>query len=1289
MSTKKEEKDPVYPERTVSPTASAQSESRTIAHGPATVHSESRSTTTSTGRAKVATGTGSKTATYTEAKTIDCSSPDTYLCGCQAVPASELSRYRKFFGNPLSCTPLCKQQTCYQTCEKSACAKPMGSQGELCAGIVDQAMVDFVRSASCLYDSGMRMYECVKGTSITYADEQTYEAITEGYCIPICNLDTRSIECTYEGRFRDSYIYDSDLPRAPFTVITGTDFHHWGLPAANKDEFTGVKSKRSLHFADSRTSTTASDGESVSVMSEVFSNAVNTSPMQCLWSDDYLCGCQVVPASTYAGFADFFKQPVSCTEMCNEESCNQLCEQSICVYPMGSLGEWCGGIIDQAMVDFVRESSCTYDYGMTMYRCVRGNSVTYPDEQTYTAITAGYCVPACQLNYGLIECTFMGRFRRTSIYESDLPSAPFTVITGLDFLHWEAQTTTTTVTTVTEERGKIHGKEEAERTETEVTEPKEEKPSTVEITEPEHKHMFTIPAWEHHHPTKEKNATAEEEKKPVTTAKETEKTITTEPTEEEKKELEPKEVKPEEEKPSEVKVTPAVETTTKKTTKESTEEQQPETAKTKPLKETQTKPEEAEKEKEKETEAETKETPDKISPTSVTTETKAKVGVGEEKEKEKESEEEFKLEPLSVEEEEEPGSEETPGEEEPATEETPGGEEPAGTGEESEETRATTRTRTRARTETTTTTETTGTAETEAGSEEAATETTRATTERASEQTTVTETTTAAGEEPAEEETTEEPIIEEVPTGPPNDNSLYFGPFGECSQVCSEAGSSYKERSIICRDHAGIPVSLDKCDLPEDFNEEFYEECNPVKCGPGNYVQLTDWSTCGKECAAVMFDGSKLPNRSTRQYECRRAGGGRVVAKENCADLVAELGIRLRKNCNTVPCTRYAYRLGPWKECDCKKWTQTRAITCVRLPENRKVPESMCNAFKLEAPPSERQCFPQKCFEAVGSDGKAETDYCQFSKCSQKGDCKDGKCDCNWGSDGADCQMDIRSQPRCERPSLWNKDGQCCLSGVFDSKGECCEGANNEVDCDIDGKCCMQPLDGCGFCSEGTPKFTDSTGQCCEVLDASGTCCNSGHVDECGVCDGSGSSCRSKIDFDVRIARGQDLEGCGNELGGVISEAFNLTKLTWVKQVKGKRTISFAKKDVALTSGFIWHKVNSVLKDKNMDAFCNVQGVKTSRVPICGNGICEIGEPFNCVKDCGYGIKLCQKQRGRFNEPVMCNGHGICSIKTAKCVCFDGYEGKNCEKCGSGFFSVGDDGRCIATEAYTSRPARN
>ena len=102
---------------------------------------------------------------------------------------------------------------------------------------------------------------------------------------------------------------------------------------------------------------------------------------------------------------------------------------------------------------------------MRVQKCVKGSSVAYPDEQTHAAITKGHCIPSCNLDIGAIKCTFDTRFRdETSIQASDLMTAPFTMITGMDFKHMQTVRTTETIAGTTEGTGTIYASEQTGRT---------------------------------------------------------------------------------------------------------------------------------------------------------------------------------------------------------------------------------------------------------------------------------------------------------------------------------------------------------------------------------------------------------------------------------------------------------------------------------------------------------------------------------------------------------------------------------------------------------------------------------------------------------------------------------------------------------------------------------------------------------------------------------------------------------------------------------------------------------
>lgn len=149
------------------------------------------------------------------------------------------------------------------------------------------------------------MYECVSGGSITYADEQTYKAITEGYCVPTCELDVGSIQCTFEGRFMDSYIYEYDLPHSPFTVITGVDFKHRDKmtarqPIANAED----ASAQNAYISQTAGASSAYRIQDLDRSASLLQSGSGIASTACSESDTLLCGCQAIERSEESRLED-------------------------------------------------------------------------------------------------------------------------------------------------------------------------------------------------------------------------------------------------------------------------------------------------------------------------------------------------------------------------------------------------------------------------------------------------------------------------------------------------------------------------------------------------------------------------------------------------------------------------------------------------------------------------------------------------------------------------------------------------------------------------------------------------------------------------------------------------------------------------------------------------------------------------------------------------------------------------------------------------------------------------
>ncbi|KAG2501286.1 hypothetical protein HYH03_001088 [Edaphochlamys debaryana] len=107
--------------------------------------------------------------------------------------------------------------------------------------------------------------------------------------------------------------------------------------------------------------------------------------------------------------------------------------------------------------------------------------------------------------------------------------------------------------------------------------------------------------------------------------------------------------------------------------------------------------------------------------------------------------------------------------------------------------------------------------------------------------------------------------------------------------------------------------------------------------------------------------------------------------------------------------------------------------------------------------------------------------------------------------------------------ALYDTAGTCCPSGVLDVAGTCCGAPADPsapLGLDAAGACCAAPLDACGVCG-GSGAAVDVQGACCPTrLDRYGLCCASGLVDECGLCDGDGTSCALRLSIALTVAPG-------------------------------------------------------------------------------------------------------------------------------------------------------------------------
>lgn len=563
------------------------------------------------------------------------------------------------------------------------------------------------------------------------------------------------------------------------------------------------------------------------------------------------------------------------------------------------------------------------------------------------------------------------------------------------------------------------------------------------------------------------------------------------------------------------------------------------------------------------------------------------------------------------------------------------------------------------------------------------------------------------------------------------------GAWGPCVGPC---GEQWQNRAATCVDSlTDLPVPVARCHSQDALAGSVAvpasrQPCPSVTCADATYVPLP-WGKCSAKCG--------LAGVSTRELACY-VGGERQVTLDACANLDKP---PTRAPCNRGSCAlvrtgvfmddephnaRHVFVLGPWSECSasCGGGVARRTVTCVAA-----LADGTSSIHLGGVPVPDSQCIQDlpaglSVPSRVVSCGMAP---CQDSPCSGDLDClmrgrcnATGVCDCDAGWAGPRCQNSVRCAS-----GVVNADGSCCMSGVVSpASGQCCAGTSVSRA----GECCApdESVDACGVCG-GSGAFIDALGQCCDGLpDAAGMCCPVGvEVDECGVCGGvSWCPVATRVSITAHKPADRRLQQASDALPVEMqpaqlavfaaaladpaagTESALLGELVAVTASTGRQSHSPATREWQLavigspqvfggSAGFD-HAIGTSLVAAPLPAAwaeAQVNLAATERQPVCGNGLCEVGEACRgvavgtsagafacCPSDCGLPVAACLTD----GAGHQCSGHGTCQLSSGSCQCNTqhGYSGGDCSGCAVGWGAVfvqGGPSKCVLLGA--ARPA--
>eukprot|EP01138_Halocafeteria_seosinensis_P010163 gb/GECG01010379.1/.p1 GENE.gb/GECG01010379.1/~~gb/GECG01010379.1/.p1 ORF type:complete len:968 (+),score=79.04 gb/GECG01010379.1/:1-2904(+) len=485
-----------------------------------------------------------------------------------------------------------------------------------------------------------------------------------------------------------------------------------------------------------------------------------------------------------------------------------------------------------------------------------------------------------------------------------------------------------------------------------------------------------------------------------------------------------------------------------------------------------------------------------------------------------------------------------------------------------------------------------------------------------------------------------------------------------------------KEGMFFCRNSITKSfVSSSNCE--DDRRPPEMKPCFQPPCTLYEW-RASEWRRCTRICGG----GERF-----RNVYCTNTVTAKVVNETLCQIHASSAKPAMNKACNNRDCSLVEWSIGKWSDCHgtCgyNNATKYRDVKCLFSNDGDLANATLCAG--IPHPTTEEHCLPSHC------------DFCDSLRCVH-GNCTYDEasgplCQCeeNWRGEFCD-QHEI---PCTLEGGVLTANGSCCMSSVLDSEGLCCNSSSPEIAPvrDRNGACCpggQSALDVCDVC-DGGAKVVDRYGKCCEgVLSADQTCCPSGILDACGVCDGDGASCECSIsatllmNSSVISAREMDsvLSRSGPDytlfIDNMEERATAVLELPREEvEIRNINEIATRKNGTKLLLDFrigprMDHNtpVDSCIGVKRAleDPFDGILG--TFSDGLCGNGVCESGEMCDeqsggkcCRSDCGSPLKECPSA----SNSVECSGRGVCVASSGFCSCDDGYQGDSCTECAAGY----------------------